>query len=103
MEAILDRYIEITPDVRGGKPRLAGTRIAVADIVLMHLRLGQSLEEIAGKYDLPLAAIHAAMAYYYDHRAEIDKNIEEDQAFAEAFRRDNPSPLQEKLKRLGDG
>jgi uncharacterized protein (DUF433 family) len=103
MEVILDRHIEITPDVRGGKPRLAGTRIAVADIVLMHLRLGQSLEEIAGKYDLPLAAIHAAMAYYYDHRAEIDQSIEEDQAFAEAFRRNNPSPLQEKLKRLGDG
>jgi uncharacterized protein (DUF433 family) len=98
MEVILDRYIEITPDVRGGKPRLAGTRIAVADIVLMHLRLGQSLEEIAGKYDLPLAAIHAAMAYYYNRRAEIDRDIEEDQAFAEAFRRDNSSPLQEKLK-----
>jgi hypothetical protein len=70
----------------------------------MHLRLGQSLEEIAGKYDLPLAAIHAAMAFYYDdHRAEIDKSIEEDRAFAEAFRHDNPSPLQEKLKRLGNG
>jgi uncharacterized protein (DUF433 family) len=103
MDLVLGRYIEITPDVRGGKPRLAGTRIAVADIALMHLRLGQSLEEIAGKYDLPLAAIHAAMAYYYDHRAEIDQSIEEDQTFAEAFRRDNPSPLQEKLKRLGDG
>ena len=73
----------------------------MADIVLMHLRLGQSLEEITGKYDLPLAAIHAAMAYYYDHRAEIDQSIEEDQAFAEAFRRDNPSPLQGNLKRLG--
>lgn len=103
MELVLDRYIEVTPDVRGGKPRLTDTRITVADIVLMHLRMGQSLEEIAGKYDLPLAAIHAAMAYYYDHRAEIDQSIEEDQAFAEAFRRNNPSPLQEKLKRLGDG
>ena len=103
MEALLDRYIEITPDVRGGKPRLADTRITVADIVLMHLRLGQSLEEIAGKYDLPLAAVYAAMAYYYDHRAEIDRAIEEDMAFAEAFQRNNPSPLQEKLKALRGG
>lgn len=103
MELVLDRFIEIAPDVRGGRPRLSGTRIAVADIVLMHLRLGQSLVEIAGKYNLSLAAIHVAMAYYYDHRAEIDQNIEDDQAFAEAFRRNNPSPLQEKLKRLGDG
>ena len=100
MEVILDRYIDIKPDVRGGKPHLADTRITVADIILMHLRLGQSLEEIAGKYDLSLAAVYAAMAYYYDHRVEIDQSIEEDLAFAEAFRRNNPSPLQEKLKAL---
>ena len=68
MEAVLDHHIEITPEVRGGRPRIAGTRITVADIVIMHLRLGQSLEEIAGKYDLDLADVHAALAYYYDHR-----------------------------------
>lgn len=100
MEAILDRYIEISSDIRGGKPRLAGTRITVADIALMNLRLGQSLEEIAGKYDLPLAAVYTAMAYYHDHRAEIDRSIEDDIIFAEAFRQNNPSPLQEKLKAL---
>jgi len=98
MEPVLDRHIEITTGTRAGKPRIAGTRIAVADIVLMHRRLGQSLEEIAGKYDLPLAGVYAAMAYYYDHKDVIDQSIEEDEAFAEAFRRDNPSLLQEKLK-----
>jgi uncharacterized protein (DUF433 family) len=103
MELVLDRFIEITPDVRSGKPCLAGTRIAVADIALMNLRLGQSLEEIAGKYDLPLAAVYAAMAYYYDHQTEIERNLEDDLAFAEAFRRNNPSPLQEKLKGLPGG
>ncbi len=100
METVLDLHIEITPDMRGGKPRIANTRITVADIVLMHLRLGQSLEEIAGKYELPLAAVYAAMAYYYDHQAEIDRSIEADQAFAEAFRKNNPSPLKEKLEAL---
>jgi len=103
METMLDRHIEITSDIRGGKPCLAGTRITVADIVLMHLRLGQALEEIAGKYDLSLAATYAAMTYYYDHQAEIDRSIEEDIVFAEAFRRNNPSPLQEKLKALSHG
>ena len=102
-EIVLDRHIEITPGVRGGKPHIVNTRITVADIVLMHLRLGQSLEEIAGKYELPLSAVYAAMAYYYDHRSEIDTSIEEDVVFAEAFRRNNPSPLQEKLKALGRG
>ena len=43
----------------------------------------------------------AAMTYYYDHRAEIDRSLEDDEAFAEAFRRNNPSLLQTKLKALG--
>jgi len=101
MAAVPDRYIEMTPAVRGGKPHLSGTRLTVADLVVLHWRLGQSLEEIAGKYDLSLAAVYAAMAYYYDHRTEIDRSIEEDSAFAEAFRHNNPSLLQERLKALG--
>ena len=99
-EKILNGHIEVMPDTRGGKPRLLGTRITVDDVVLMHFRLGQSLEEIAGKYSLSMAAIYAAMAYYYDHRDEVDQRIEADKAFAEAFRRNNPSPLQEKLRAL---
>lgn len=100
MNGELDRYIEIRPEIRGGRPHLAGSRLSVADIVLMHLRLGQSLEEIAGRYELPLASVYAALAYYHTHRAEIDASIESDQAFAEAFRRDNPSLLQAKLQAL---
>ena len=100
---VLEEHIEITPEVRGGKPRIAGTRITVADIVIMHWRMGQSLDEIAGKYDFPLAAAHAAMVYYYDHREEIDESILQDEAFAEAFRQSNPSLLQAKLKALQNG
>ena len=37
-------HIEATPGMRGGKPRIAGARITVADIVLMHRRLGRALE-----------------------------------------------------------
>jgi uncharacterized protein (DUF433 family) len=96
-------HIEMTPNVRGGRPRIAGTRITVADVALMYLRLGQSLEEIAGKYDLELADVYAAMAYYYDHRAEIDEDIERDEAFAAAFQRQNPSLVQAKLRALPGG
>jgi uncharacterized protein (DUF433 family) len=103
METLLDRHIEIDSTVCGGKPRLAGTRITVADIAIMHLRMGQSLEEIAGTYDLSPAAVHAGMAYYYDHRDEIAKSIEEDRGFAEAMQRDNPSLLQKKLRELNGG
>lgn len=103
METVLDKYIEAKPQVRGGKPHIVNTRMSVDDIVLMHLRLGQSLEEISGKYQLPLAAVYSAMAFYYDHQGEIDQRIAEDAAFAEAFQRQNPSPLHEKLKALKRG
>lgn len=97
---MLAQYIEVTPGIRGGKPRIAQTRITVADIVLLHRRLGRALEEIAGTYDLSLAAVYAAMAYYYDHKDEIDQSLEQEAALAEAFRQNNPSRLREKLKAL---
>ena len=95
-----ESYIEISPGIRGGKPGIAGTRITVADIVLMHRRMGRALEEIAGTYDLSLAAVYAAMAHYYDHKDEIDQSLDEEEAFAEAFRQNNPSHLREKLRAL---
>jgi aldehyde:ferredoxin oxidoreductase len=36
----LDRPIEITPGVLGGKPRIAGRRIAVQTVVIWHERMG---------------------------------------------------------------
>ena len=82
----LNTHIEQTPGTRSGRPRVAGTRITVDDLVIMHFHLRQPLEQIAGKYKLPLAAVHAAMAYYFDHKAEIDAQIAADDAFVEAFK-----------------
>lgn len=96
-------HIEVTPGTRGGKPRIAGTRIAVADVVLMHRRLGRPLEEIAGAYDLSLAAVYASIDYYYDHKDEIDQSLDQEEALAEAFRNNNPSRLRAKLEALSHG
>lgn len=98
-----DGHIIRTSGTRGGQPRIADSRITVADVALLHLRLGKSVEEIADTYGLSLGAVHAALSYYYDHQTEVDASIEEDAAFAEAFRRENPSPLREKLKSLAGG
>lgn len=102
MEMTPTLHIEITPGVRSGKPRIAGTRITVADVATLYLKMGQSLEEIAGKYQLPLAAVYAAMAFYYDYREEIDQRTAAAEAFAEAERLKQPSLLQEKLKGMRD-
>jgi uncharacterized protein (DUF433 family) len=95
-------YVEITDGVRSGKPCITGTRITVADVAMMYLRMGQSLEEIAGTYQLPLAAVYGAMAFYFEHRPEIDQRTAEAEAFAEAERAKQPSLLQEKLSAARD-
>ncbi len=37
MSMVLDQYIEITPDVRSGRPRIAGTGFTIADLAIRHL------------------------------------------------------------------
>jgi uncharacterized protein (DUF433 family) len=100
----LDQHIECTEGVAGGKPRIAGHRITVENIAIWHDRLGVSADEIASEYDLTLGDVHAALAYYFDHRVELDRSIEAGQAFAEALRQEMPSKVRQRLKqRRGDG
>jgi uncharacterized protein (DUF433 family) len=101
MEQVSIEHIAISPDVCFGKPRIAGTRMYVAAIAKMYLEMGESLEEIAADYNLSLASVHAAMAYYYDHREEIDRRTAQSEAFVEELRRNSPpSPLEEKLRAI---
>lgn len=84
-------HIEITPGVVGGRPRIAGYRITVQDVVVWHERLGLSADEIATEYGLSLADVYATLAYYYDHREEIDRSPRADEAFVAELRRRIPS------------
>jgi hypothetical protein len=70
-------------------------------VALMHLRRGVSLEQIAGKYQLDLPGVCAAMVYYSDHKDDVDRRIAEDESYFDAFRRQYPSRLQDKLRSLG--
>ena len=62
--------------------------------------MGRTADEICAEYDLTLAEVYTALAYYFDHREEIDQSIKEDGAFATALRNQTPSILQMKLKAL---
>ena len=100
VQLISKEHIAISPDRRGGKPCIAGTRIAVEDIATMHLKMGRSLIEIAGQYNLALSSVYAAMAYYFDHRESIDRRtITEDQQ-VETLKQHYPSRLQAKLDQM---
>lgn len=89
----IDRHIEATPGIAGGKPRISGHRITVQNIAIWHERLGRSAEEICAEYGLTLAQVHAALAYYFDHREEIDLRIAEDEDFIAELRRKLSPPV----------
>jgi uncharacterized protein (DUF433 family) len=55
-------HITITLGVAGGKPRIAGHRITVPDIVIWHARLNVSANEFASEYGLTRAGVYAALA-----------------------------------------
>ncbi len=93
MEQSLAAHIEQTPGVRGGKPRISGTRICISDVVIW-TEQGQSPDEIVTDFpQLTLADVHAALAYYYDHREAVDHQISQAEAFAAEMRKKSPSPL----------
>jgi uncharacterized protein (DUF433 family) len=79
-------HIESSPEVCGGKPRIAGSRVRVQDIVVW-TEAGQSPDEIVGSFPhLTLADVYAALAYYHDHREAIDRQIREDDDFVAAMK-----------------
>jgi uncharacterized protein (DUF433 family) len=95
----LDERITSRSGVLGGKPCISGRRIAVEHIVIWHERLGYSADKIASDYDLELADVYAALAYYFAYREEIDRSIREAEDFVRRLREETPSLLEEKLGR----
>jgi uncharacterized protein (DUF433 family) len=96
MSLTLNDHIQTTPGVAGGRPRIAGHRITVQNVVIWHEQMGISADEIASKYRLTLADVYAALTYYYDHQEEVDEAMRADEALVEEIRRQSPSKLREK-------
>jgi uncharacterized protein (DUF433 family) len=90
-----------------GVPILTGTRTKVVEIVLDHLAHGSDAREIHREFPhLALGAIYSALAYYYDHQAEMDADIARrlqkvDKIKGELARAQGPSPIRLKLKARG--
>jgi len=64
--------------VLGGEAIIKGTRIGVWHIVGYYYKVGMSVEDILAEWDyLNPATIFSALAYYHDHKAEIDRVREE--------------------------
>ena len=85
MAAVMEigSLIVSSQDVRGGRPRIAGTGVTVQRIVRWY-RLGLTPEEIADRVGhLNLAQVHAALAYYHANQLVMEAEIAADDFAAE--------------------
>jgi uncharacterized protein (DUF433 family) len=70
----------------------------VQDIYVWHELQGRSADEIVSSFpQLAMADVYAALTYYWDHRDEILRQMQEETAFVEQMKQKHPSPLQQKL------
>lgn len=59
-------------DVLGGEPRIDGRRISVLQIREEVEERGDAPQVVADRYDLDVAAVYRALAYYHEHPKEMD-------------------------------
>jgi uncharacterized protein (DUF433 family) len=76
----IGKLIVRSDDIRGGRPRLAGTGVTVQRIVGWY-KLGLSPEEISERVGhLSLAQVHAALAYYHANQEEVEADMAAEEA-----------------------
>lgn len=79
------RYIVRTPETRGGHARVDGTRIGVHDVVGL-LQNGETIDSLIANCfpELTRAQVYECLAYYEDHRGEIDVLVARQMSAGEA-------------------
>ncbi len=87
---------------RDGRERayIDGTRVRVQDIVALAEIQGRTADQIVTAVPhLSLSQVHAALSYYFDHRAEIQQEMREDEELARQLKiLGGPGPLERRLK-----
>src|SRR6202030_1268426 len=92
------QHITKTDGVCGGKACIAGHRVRVMDIVVLSEMRGLSADEIVQQFPgITLADVYAALAYYFDHREEIQADFKHDEEVATSLLQLFPSKLRERL------
>lgn len=81
--ARIGRLIVSRPDIRGGRPCLAGTGMTVHAVAARHMR-GMSAQDILEEFpDLDLGRIHAALAYYFANKTQIEADLKAERRLGE--------------------
>ena len=94
--------VETVPHIRldeQDRPWIDDTNIKVIEVALDHLAYGWNAETIQENHPhLSLAQVYAALAWYYDHQAQMDAEIERQDERLRALRAAaSPSSLQQRL------
>jgi uncharacterized protein (DUF433 family) len=86
-------------------PHIAGTTMKIVELVTAQQAHGWSPEELAFQFPhLTLGQIHSALAYYWDHREEMDRDITRRLALADEIeKRTPPAPILDRLRALRSG
>ncbi len=99
MANALTQHIAKIPGICGGRTCIAGHRIRVADIVVWHEMRGMSPDQIVDMFPgLVLADVYAALAYYSDHRQEIEDDFRKAGQWAEWVKTTIPSKIPAELR-----
>jgi len=96
------KYEHVVLDEKG-VPIIAGTNMKVIEIVLEKTAYGWSPEELHFQHPyLTLGQIYSALAYYWDHRDVLDRDIEQRLAFVNQTRKiTEQTPLAARLESKG--
>jgi uncharacterized protein (DUF433 family) len=87
-------HIVRTPGTCAGLPRIEGTRISVNMIVREVVRGRLTPEEVLIRHKhLTMAQIHAALAFYFDNKVEVDASLKEGEELVKDLRKQFPSRL----------
>jgi uncharacterized protein (DUF433 family) len=91
MSVVTYAHIVQTPGTCGGRPRIDGHRIRVQDIAVAHVLQAMTAEEICRQYPgVTAAEVHSALAFFYDHRIEIEADIQSDKRAVTEFQQTHP-------------
>ena len=78
-----------TPEICGGRPRIAGIGVSVRRIVGWY-KLGWSAEEITDRIGhISLAQVHAALAYYHANQEAMEAEIAAEEAEADRLEQEH--------------
>jgi uncharacterized protein (DUF433 family) len=99
MADVIRQHITKTPGVCGGRACIAGHRIRVMDVVIWHEMRGYSPDEVVQMFPgITLADLHAALAYYFDNREEIEGDFRNDEEWAKFAEANYSSGLKDKFR-----